>query len=211
MRQRRRPRAIYKGLALADNGTGHFLYATDFHNGKVDVFDANFAPGDAPRARFTDPRILPAGFAPFGIQAIGGKLYVTYAKQDADADDDVAGPGQRLRRRLRHRAAHLLRRFATRGALNSPWGIALRPGDFGHFSNALLVGNFGDGRINAYDPFDGRFLGALSERHGRPIAIDGLWALAFGNGVIGTTQTLLFTAGPDEESHGLFGELTPRK
>ena len=137
-----------------------------------------------------------------------GGIVVTYAKQDADAEDEVAGPGKGFVD-VYDTGGTLLRRFAARGALNAPWGVAPAPQGFGAASGALLIGNFGDGRINAYDPFDGRFLGALRGRHGRPIAIDGLWALEFGNGVIGTTQTLLFTAGPDEESHGLFGELMP--
>ena len=202
------PGAIFKGLAIADTATGPQIYASDFHNNAVDVWDANFAPVKRPGA-FTDPA-LPAGYAPFGIQAMTGGIVVTYAKQDADAEDEVAGPGKGFVD-VYDTGGTLLRRFARRGALNAPWGVAPAPQGFGAASGALLIGNFGDGRINAYDPFDGRFLGALSERHGRPIAIDGLWALEFGNGVIGTTQTLLFTAGPDEESHGLFGELTPRK
>ena len=200
------PGAIFKGLAIADTATGPQIYASDFHNGVVDVWDANFAPVKRPGA-FTDPA-LPAGYAPFGIQAMTGGIVVTYAKQDADAEDEVAGPGKGFVD-VYDTSGTLLRRFASRGALNAPWGIAPAPQGFGAASGALLIGNFGDGRINAYDLFDGRFLGALRGRHGRPIAVDGLWALEFGNGVIGTTQTLLFTAGPAEESQGLFGELTP--
>jgi uncharacterized protein (TIGR03118 family) len=199
------PGAIFKGLAIADTGTGPQLYATDFHNAKVDVWDANFAPVSNPGA-FQDPAI-PRGFAPFGIQAVNGTIIVTYAKQDADAEDDVAGPGLGFVDAY-STSGELLSHFAARGALNAPWGVALAPFGFGRASGALLIGNFGDGRINAYDPVRGRFLGALrSERH-KPIEIDGLWALEFGNGVIGTQQTLLFTAGPADESHGLFGELT---
>lgn len=199
------PGAIFKGLAIADTATGLQIYATDFHNGAVDVWDANFAPVRRPGA-FTDPA-LPAGYAPFGIQAMTGGILVTYAKQDADAEDEVAGPGKGFVD-VYDTGGTLLRRFAARGALNAPWGIAPAPQGFGRASGALLIGNFGDGRINAYDPVSGRFLGALRGEHGRKIAIDGLWALEFGNGVIGTTQTLLFTAGPAEETQGLFGELT---
>ena len=202
------PGAIFKGLAIADTATGPQLYASDFHHGVVDVWDANFAPVNRPGA-FTDPA-LPAGYAPFGIQAITGGIVVTYAKQDADAEDEVAGPGKGFVD-VYDTSGTLLRRFARRGALNAPWGVAPAPQGFGAASGALLIGNFGDGRINAFDPVSGRFLGALRSSHGRRIDIDGLWALEFGNGVIGTTQTLLFTAGPDEESHGLFGELSPRK
>jgi uncharacterized protein (TIGR03118 family) len=199
------PGAIFKGLAIADTASGPRLYATDFHHGTVDVWDASFAPVTRPGA-FHDPAI-PARFAPFGIQAVNGDIVVTYAKQDADAEDDVAGPGNGFVD-VYDTDGTLLRRFASHGPLNSPWGVALAPQGFGRASGALLVGNFGDGRIDAYDPVSGRFIGALRDGHGRRIAIDGLWALRFGNGVIGTPQTLLFTAGPDGESHGLFGELT---
>ena len=200
------PGAIFKGLAIADTGTGPRLYATDFHNAKVDVWDANFAPVSNPGA-FQDPAI-PRGFAPFGIQAVNGTIVVTYAKQDADAEDDVAGPGLGFVDAF-STSGLLLRRFAARGPLNAPWGIALAPFGFGTASGALLIGNFGDGRINAYSPVSGRFLGQLQGDRHKPIAIDGLWALEFGNGVIGTQQTLLFTAGPGDEEHGLLGELTP--
>ena len=199
------PGAIFKGLAIADTATGPQIYATDFHNAQVDVWDASFAPVRRPGA-FSDPA-LPSGYAPFGIQAINGGIVVTYAKQDADAEDEVAGPGKGFVD-VYDTGGGLLRRFAARGALNAPWGVALAPQGFGRASGALLIGNFGDGRINAYDPVSAKFLGALRGEHGRRIAIDGLWALEFGNGVIGTPQTLLFTAGPAEETHGLFGAIT---
>ena len=200
------PGAVFKGLAIANTATGPRIYASDFHAGQVDVWDANFAPVQIPGA-FHDPA-LPAGYAPFGIQTVGGKIVVTYAKQDADAVDDVAGPGNGFVD-LYDTDGTLLSRFASGGALNSPWGVAQAPQGFGRASGAMLIGNFGNGRINAYDPASGKFLGALRDEHGGRIAIDGLWALEFGNGVIGTPQTLLFTAGPDDEVHGLFGELTP--
>jgi uncharacterized protein (TIGR03118 family) len=201
------PDAVFKGLAIADTANGPQLYATDFHHGTVDVWDQNFMPVTRPGA-FQDPAI-PHGFAPFGIQSTSGGIVVTYAKQDADAHDDVAGRGNGFVD-VYSSDGTLLRRFAAHGPLNSPWGVAQAPQGFGDASGALLIGNFGDGRINAYDPVSGRFLGALRSDHGRRIDIDGLWALEFGNGVIGTTQTLLFTAGPGDEAHGLFGSVTAR-
>jgi uncharacterized protein (TIGR03118 family) len=200
------PGAIFKGLAIADTGTGPQLYATDFHHGTVDVWDAGFAPVQRPGA-FQDPAI-PRGYAPFGIQAIAGGVVVTYAKQDANAEDDVPGAGHGFVD-VYDTGGTLLRRLAARGPLNSPWGVAPAPQGFGRASGALLIGNFGDGRIDAYDPVSARSLGALRDPRGRRIAIDGLWALEFGNGVIGTPQSLLFTAGPAGEAHGLFGQLTP--
>jgi uncharacterized protein (TIGR03118 family) len=195
--------AVYKGLALAFRGGEPFLYATDFHNGRVDVFDSHFAPVTTPGG-FTDSHI-PAGFAPFGIQEIGGFLVVSYAKQDADAEDDVKGPGNGFVDVFTP-GGFLLKRLAAHGALNSPWGLVLAPSGFGRFSHALLVGNFGDGRINAYSPFSGRFLGPLSSKQG-PITIDGLWGLRFGNGVTGGPRDLLFSAGPNDEADGLLGEI----
>src|SRR5207247_10089243 len=201
--------AVYKGLAIAVTSVGDRLYATNFHAGTVDVFDASFhaVPGG-----FTDPD-LPAGYAPFGIRALGGVIYVTYALQDADKHDDVAGVGHGFVNAF-DTDGHLLRRVASRGRLNSPWGLALAPADFGQFSGNLLVGNFGDGHINAFDL--ARFAGngelqprgQLHAADGPPIAIDGLWALAFGNGAsAGPTNALFFTAGPFDEADGLFGKL----
>jgi uncharacterized protein (TIGR03118 family) len=195
--------AVYKGLALAQSGGNTYLYAADFHHGKIDVFDSKFMPATL-SGDFTDPNI-PAGFAPFNVQAIGSVLFVTYAKQDADAHDDVAGPGNGFVDAFTT-DGHLIRRVVSGGALNSPWGLALAPSGFGAFSHALLVGNFGDGAINAYSPFSGRFLGRLRGKNG-PITIDGLWGLRFGNGTAGDPRTLLFTAGPDGEAHGLFGSI----
>jgi uncharacterized protein (TIGR03118 family) len=201
------PGAVFKGLAIANTATGPQIYATDFHHGTVDVWNGAWAPVSMPGA-FQDSKI-PHGFAPFGIQAVNGDIVVTYAKQDAQAHDDVAGPGNGFVD-VFDTSGTLLRRFARHGHLNSPWGIALAPQGFGPASGALLIGNFGDGRIGAYDPVSGRFLGTLRDSHGKRIVIDGLWSLMFGNGVIGTPQTLLFTAGPDNEAHGLFGELTSK-
>jgi uncharacterized protein (TIGR03118 family) len=197
--------AIFKGLAIA----GDRLYATDFHNGKVDVFDGTFGEVNTPGA-FTDPSI-PIGFAPFGIQNVDGKILVTYAKQDADAEDDVAGQGLGFVDEF-DRSGALLGRVAGRGQLNSPWGLAMAPGNFGRFGGDLLVGNFGDGQITAYERQpNGRFepRGRLRTGHGSVLAIDGLWALQFGKGAAnnGPTDSLFFTAGPDDETHGLFGTI----
>jgi uncharacterized protein (TIGR03118 family) len=197
------PDAIFKGLAIASRGGQPFLYATDFHNNKVDVFDSGFAPVTMPGG-FTDNR-LPAGYAPFGIQAIGRFIFVTYAQQDANAEDDVKGAGHGFVD-VYTPGGFLVKRFARRGPLNSPWGVVLAPSGFGKFSHKLLIGNFGDGRINGYS-VRGRFRGQLSS-HGSPITIDGLWGLRFGNGVTGTPKTLLFSAGPDDEANGLLGAIT---
>jgi uncharacterized protein (TIGR03118 family) len=194
--------AIYKGLAIANN----HLYATDFHNRHVDVFDGSWARVDT----FTDP-LIPSKFAPFGIQAIGGLIYVTFAMQDEDGEDDVAGPGLGYVDAF-DTSGNLVSRVAMRGQLNAPWGLARAPDNFGFFSGDLLVGNFGDGRITAFRQFPtGLWLphGQLKSSSGQIIAIDGLWALEFGNGAAaGPTNRLFFTAGPEDESHGLFGSIT---
>jgi uncharacterized protein (TIGR03118 family) len=197
------PDAIYKGLAIA----GNRLYAANFHAATIDVFNDAFAPTTVPGG-FTDPN-LPAGFAPFNVQEVAGRLVVAYAQQDADAEDEVAGAGLGYVD-VFDANGHLLRRLISQGALNAPWGIALAPRHFGAFSGDLLVGNFGDGAINAYDPRTGDFRGTLKNKDGNQIKINGLWALRFGNGVIGTPQTLLFTAGIGDEDHGLFGEIVAR-
>jgi uncharacterized protein (TIGR03118 family) len=197
--------AIYKGLALGTNQSGNFLFATDFHNGRIAVFDKNFAPATL-TGSFADPNI-PAGFAPFGIHNIGDLLYVTYAKQDEYKEDDERGPGNGYVDIFDTNGV-LVQRFASQGTLNSPWGVARAPASFGQFGNALLVGNFGDGRINAFNANSAAFLGQLADTRGAPIVIDGLWALIFGNGAnAGSTNTLFFTAGPGDEAHGLFGSL----
>ena len=199
------PDAIYKGLAIA----GDRLYAADFRNAEVDVFGPTFNPIVDPDA-FVDPT-LPDGFAPFGIQTIGGNIFVAYAKQDADAEDEIAGQGQGFVD-VYDTSGNLLGRVATRGQLNAPWGLAQAPANFDRFSGDLLVGNFGDGEINAYEMQSNgfHFRGSLRDAEGKPIAIDGLWAIQFGKGSAanGPTNTLFFTAGPDEEAHGLFGTIT---
>jgi uncharacterized protein (TIGR03118 family) len=199
--------AIFKGLAIATTMTGSRLYATDFHNGKVDVWDENFDRVRVPGA-FWDQDI-PAGYGPFGIQTIRGHVFVTYAKQDADAEDDVRGAGFGFVDEYTKRGV-LVERVASRGALNAPWGLAWAPDGFGEFGDDLLIGNFGDGNINAFhQEHDGDFEleGSLARRDGGdPMSIDGLWALRFGNGgPAGQRNQLFFTAGPKDEEHGLFG------
>jgi len=193
--------ANYKGLAFGTSSTGNHLYATNFYSGEVEVFDNQFTPVTAPGG-FMDQRI-PPGFAPFGIQNIDGDLWVTYALQGPDKRDDVGGPGNGFVD-VFDTDGHLLRRFARRGVLNSPWGLARAPYGLGPLSGAILIGNFKDGRINAFDA-RGRFLGALRGTNGMPVWIDGLWALSFGGGAKSSPESLYFTAGPDDETNGVFG------
>ncbi len=200
--------ASYKGLAIDSTTAGTRLYAADFHNAKVDVFDASFAPVTAAGA-FTDPH-LPEGYAPFGIQTLAGSVYVAYALQDEEGEEEVAGPGLGVVDKYDF-AGHLIARVATGGALNAPWGMALAPARFGRFSGKLLVGNFGNGRINVFDPVTFEPKGHLKGTNGKAIVIDGLWGIAFGNnGTAGPATTLFFAAGPEDEEHGLFGRLDPR-
>ncbi|MFL6212606.1 MAG: TIGR03118 family protein [Blastocatellia bacterium] len=196
--------AVYKGLALASSRSGNFLFATDFHNNAVQVFDSQFHLVNS----FTDLS-LPPGFAPFGITSIQGQLYVSFALQEApDNEDDEPGPGNGFVD-VFSPTGQLVRRFASQGTLNSPWGMVYAQ-SFGSFSNALLVGNFGDGTINAFDFTTGEFLGQLRNTQGQPIRIDGLWALTFGNGGQGGHSSVLyFTAGLNDEEDGLFGDLQP--
>ena len=199
--------AVYKGLTTAADR----LYATDFHNGRVDVFDTSFDPVSLP---FTDPK-LPKGYAPFGIQALGGSIFVTYAKQDAAKKDDIAGDGAGYVDQYTT-DGQLVARVASGGRKNAPpnapWGLALAPSSFGVFSGDLLIGNFGNGRISAYQDRGGGkwvFKGQLRHGDGTLVTIDGLWAIAFGNGSAGgPTTSLYFAAGPGGEAHGLFGAIT---
>jgi len=206
--------AVYKGLAIGNNGSGDFIYATNFRDGAVEMYDAQFHFVGF----FTDPSITPdaasPGFAPFGIQNINGRLYVTFARQDSARHDDVAAPGSGfvdvfdLNGNFKHT-------FARGGVLNSPWGLALAPDGFGKFSDHLLIGNFGDGHINAFDFPRGDSDGPLKNDLGQAIFIGGLWGLKFGGGgqnaagalVNGAPNELFFTAGIDHEGHGLFGKV----
>ncbi|MGZ5713612.1 MAG: TIGR03118 family protein [Caldimonas sp.] len=197
---------VYKGLATVTQGGAPRLYAADFHNGVVDVFDENFAPVVRAGA-FTDAN-LPAGYAPFGIQAIGNQIFVSFAKQDAQAHDEVDGAGLGAVDVFDTAGTLQARLIAPGGRLNAPWGMAMAPADFGPLSNALLVGNFGDGRINAFNPTTGASLGPLARADGSPIVIDGLWGLAFGNGLNAQpTNTLFYAAGPASESNGVYGRI----
>jgi len=194
--------AIYKGLAIGTNDSGSFIYATNFHSGWVEMYDSNFKWVKS----FTDTS-LPAGYAPFGARVLNGKLYVTFALQDEDAEDDVSGPGHGFVD-IFDLDGNKIKRLTSHGALNSPWGLAIAPANFGQFSNTLLVGNFGNGHINAFDPSTGTPLGHMLRPSGATLEINGLWGLHFGNGAgAGSTNTLLFTAGPNDESHGLFGTI----
>ncbi len=201
--------ARYKGIALGRNASGPLLYAANFSLGTIDVFDSGFQPVTV-AGGFQDPN-LPAGFAPFNIQRIGRELYVTFALQDEDKHDDSPGPGNGFVD-VFDADGNLVRRLISGGALNSPWGVAMAPDFFGDYGNTLLVGNFGDGIVNSFDPLTGNFLGALQDANGAPISVPGLWALQFGNGHNGgDANTLYFTAGIANggklEDHGLLGSL----
>lgn len=202
------PKAVYKGATISEVRGADYLYVTNFRENRVEVYDTKFNRVRLSRDAFED-RYLPEGFAPFNIQAIGRNIYVTYARQDAEKHDDVAGtgfgfvdiysPSGKLRGRLEHGPW-----------FNSPWGVVLTPGEFGTFSHSLLVGNFGSGEIAAFNPVTGRFQGMVRNLDNSILAIDGLWALAFGNnGGAGPSNTLFFSAGPNGEQDGLFGTLTP--
>jgi len=189
------------------------LYAANFRSGKVEVYDTNFKPVTLPAGAFADPN-LPDGYAPFNVQVLGGKVYVTYALQDANKHDDVGGQGHGFIDVFNLDGTPGLpggkERLVSRGALDSPWGLAIAPSSFGNVANDLLVGNFKSGFIDIYNPATGQFLGQLKDPDGEPIQIDHLWALQVGNGGGGgDANSVYFTAGLDNEMHGLFGSLTP--
>ena len=196
--------ANYKGLALVTTPKGKFIYATSFRFGTVDVFDSHFNLVNS----FIDPTV-PAGFAPFGIHNIGGNLYVTFAKQGPGKADDDARPGNGFVDVFAPNG-DLLQRLVSRVKLDSPWAVTLAPSTFGAFGGDILVGNFGNGRINAYDPTSGEFQGELKRPGGGPVAIDGLWGLRFAPATPGAgPNTLFFTAGLNDEADGLFGTIVP--
>jgi uncharacterized protein (TIGR03118 family) len=196
--------AVYKGLTLAGTGKDALLYAADFTEFKINVFDSSFKPVTTPGG-FVDPN-LPKGYGPFNVQELAGRIVVAYAQVDPATGDEVAGDGKGFVD-VYDTSGHLLRRLISNGKLNAPWGLVLAPHHFGQFSGDLLVGNFGDGAINAYDPRTGQFEGTPTNKDGNPIKINGLWALRFGNGVFGTPTTLIFSAGIGDEDHGLLGEI----
>jgi uncharacterized protein (TIGR03118 family) len=205
--QSAQPQNVYKGAAIGQVGTDGYLYAANFHQGTIDVLKGT--PGSPNLVgSFTDPS-LPAGFAPFNIQNLGGILYVTYAKQDSTGEDDEPGPGNGFVDAF-DLQGNLLGRIGTKGTLNSPWGLALAPASFGEFAGDLLVGNFGDGTINAFNLVTNSFVGQLAGEDGKPLVIDGLWGLLAGNGGDGgDPKRLYFSAGPNAEQDGLFGSLSP--
>lgn len=198
--------AVYKGAALVTNTQGNFLLAANFRDARIDVFDKTFAAATL-TGSFADSTI-PAGFAPFNVVALGGKVYVSYAKQDADMHDDVGGAGNGFINEF-NTSGTLLRRIATGGVLNSPWGMAIGPSTWNKFAGALIVGNFGDGKINAFSlGTTPAFIATLMDDTGTVIVNPGLWALVPGNGAVGTDpQKLYLTAGGANEDHGLFAVL----
>jgi uncharacterized protein (TIGR03118 family) len=194
--------AVYKGLAIATLNGHQFLYATNFRAGTIDVFDGGYNPVSL-TGTFTDPNPI-AGFAPFGISLFGtGNLWVSYAMQDAAKHDPVhqAGAGYID---IFTTDGVFMKRFATGGNLNAPWGMALAPATFGALGNTFWIGNFGDGNINAFDAA-GNSMGQPADRHGKPLNVDGLWSLVFGNGTNASAKSLYFTAGPNKETEGIFG------
>lgn len=198
---------VYKGSAFATTAGNSYLYAANFRNDSIDVAKGS-AAAPSLTGSFVDP-LAPTGYAPFNIQNLGGSLYVTYAQQDAAKHDEIDGPGLGFVDRY-DLQGKLLGRVATGGTLDAPWGLAIAPGSFGSLAGALLVGNFGDGHINAFDAKSNAFLGQILGTDGQPLALDGLWAIAPGNGgSAGSSELLYFTAGPDAESHGVLGVLTP--
>jgi uncharacterized protein (TIGR03118 family) len=198
--------AVYKGLALVNNTAGNFLLAANFRSGKIDVFDHNFAPATLSGGTFTDPN-LPAGYAPHGVHVINSVVFVTYAVQDSAKHDPVLGAGMGLVD-LFQTDGKFMRRGMTGGTLNAPWGVVAASANFGVFSNDVLVGNFGDGTISAYDT-TGTFLGQVVDSNNHAIANPGLWDMVFGAGGTGDPNTLYFTAGGASQTSGLFATLVP--
>src|SRR3984885_10880341 len=202
--------AVYKGLAIGTVSGATYLYATDLHNNKVDVFDTNFSKPAAMQGKFVDPN-LPSGFVPFGIQAVNGKLYVTLAKQDAAMHDEITGAGLGYVD-IFDFSGNLINQFASAGSLNAPWGIAIAPAGFGSLQGDVLIGNFGDGTINIFSANGtalANFEGPLMSTNGQPIAFPGLWSLVFGNGDADKPVTTLFyTAGFADQTDGVFGGIT---
>src|SRR5690348_2832159 len=201
--------AVFKGLAIANTKAGPELFASDVANATVDIFNSKFAPVSAP-GEFTDPR-LPAGYAPFGIQALAGKIYVAYGKQNAQKTDVIPGNGfgvvdvYSVNGKLLH---HLISN-GPGSPLDEPWGLAIAPAGFGPFAGDLLVGNLGNGWINAFDPMTGKFQGVLDNSSGYPITIHGLWGLMVGNSAFGGTKSLVFSAGPSGYNNGSVGVINP--
>jgi len=198
--------AVYKGLTLVHTQFGPFLLAANFHDARIDVFDGQFNLVNLPQFFFHDPR-LPRGYAPFDVFASGDAVYVSYAKQDAERTDEVAGQGLGFVDKYTNFGL-IAHRIATRGTLNAPWGMAIAPASFGRFAGDLLVGNFGgDGNIGVYA--GSHFRGLLRDTHNHRIAIDGLWGLLPGTAATGGTNVVWFSAGPNDENDGLVGQIVP--
>jgi uncharacterized protein (TIGR03118 family) len=194
---------VYKGLALARVHGDSFLFAADFRDGRIEVYNDHFKPVKS----FTDTH-LPAGYAPFNVEVLDHHLFVTFALRDGEGHDDVPGMGHGFVDEFDFRG-DLVARVASHGPLDSPWGMAIAPKGFGRFAGDLLVGNFGDGEIHAYNLHTDRLVGVLRDGAGDPISIDGLWSLIPGNhGPGGHPDSIYFTAGLDGEQHGLFGRLS---
>jgi uncharacterized protein (TIGR03118 family) len=199
---------VYKGLAIGTNSRNTFIYATDFRNRKIVAWNSAFGFDTTLSAAFKDSEI-PQHFAPFGIQNINGDLWVTYAEQDAAKHDPVHGAGLGLVD-VFDTDGNLIRHFGTRMRFDAPWGVALAPDNFGQFSNDILIGNFGDGKISGWNAKTGTFIDWLRDDQNNIIVNDSLWALVFGGGAQGSNSGVLyFTAGLVEEGDGLFGTLTP--
>lgn len=201
-------KAVYKGMTLGQRAGANFIYAANFRAGTIDVFDKAFAPVSLARGAFADPW-LPQGYAPFNVENLGGKIAVAYARQDRAKIDEIDGPGRGFVT-IYDTDGKLLLRLRSGPWMNAPWGLVQTPADFGLFSNSILVGQFGSGQIVAFDPTTGAFKGWLRGESRRPLTISGLWALSFGNGAAaGPANTLYFTAGIEDQMHGLLGTLTP--
>lgn len=200
--------AIYKGVAIAQVGSAARLYASNFKSGRVDVFDGGWHLLSLKAGAFVDP-MLPPDYAPFGIQNVGGNIVITFAHRPPGSKDEDHGPGLGYVT-IFDTNGNVIQRLAHGNYFNAPWGIAMSGADFGVFSHRLIIGNFGNGGIHAFDPITGKLAGTLLDASGSEVLIDGLWALEFGGGTAnsGPANAMFFTAGPDEESHGLFGMLT---
>ncbi|HEY4123513.1 MAG TPA: TIGR03118 family protein, partial [Rhizomicrobium sp.] len=194
---------IYKGTTFATVASHSYMYSANFRTGSVDVLKGDAGAPEL-SGHFTDPT-LPSGYAPFNVQNVNGSIFVTYALQDADKSDEIAGAGNGFVDEF-DTNGNFIGRVGGGGTLNAPWGLAIAPASFGAIAGDLLVGNFGDGTINIFDLSTDTFIGLLTYKNGDIITIDGLWALMIGNGTgAGSSNSIYFTAGPDEESHGLFG------
>jgi uncharacterized protein (TIGR03118 family) len=198
---------LYTGAAIGSVSGNDYLYAADFKSGTIDVYKGT-AAAPALTGTFTDAAI-PAGYAPFNVQNLNGSLYVAYALRDNATNDEVAGPGLGYVDKFTLNG-DFVGRVASNGTLDAPWGLAVAPSSFSAMAGDLLVGNFGDGHINIYDSTTFAYLGQVLDVNNQPVVIDGLWAISPGNGALaGSSNLLYFTAGPNDETHGVLGVLTP--